>query len=632
MPAPTTPLIPSKDAQKSLIQMVNSYLDDDNGLKNLHATFEARDREYAREMDRTTEQLRAQAANATGDVKKLQNPTVPVVAPQVETALAYFVETFCSSYPVFPVVAKPQLQGAALQIETVLGESAVHFRWVPELAKAMRDGLKYNLMAVEVEWEKDKVYAVENRPGESITLGVPTETVFEGNKLKRVDPYNLVLDRRVPPAEVHVKGDYAGYNELLTRLQLKQRLGTLDNSMTMNAKEAFESSLGRGIGSYNVPEITSLATAATASGLGTTNWMRWADLENGKSIQYKDMYELLTIYVRVIPREVGLSGSKAGTPQIYKLLIVNRSVIVYCERKTNAHNFLPIVVGQIIDDGLGYQTKSLAESSAPYQQIATGLWASAISSQRRKVYDRIFYNPQMVNKKDIDNTDPVARIPIKTEAYGRPIQEAVYALPYRDDTVPVVLSMAQQVTEMANISFGQNRVSQGQFQKGNKTRFEVNEVMTAADSRPRMYAVLLEASWFQPIKHILKSNILQYQPPADLYNRGSKEFVRIAPEELRKTTWEFKVADGVMPVDKLVNMEALGLAMQLAMSQPQIAQEYDVLGIFFYQMQLQGASWIADFKRQPQQGVSTNANPAQPDPTASGVPPAGAITLDGATG
>lgn len=603
MASSDTPLIPSKAAQAALVKMVNTFIDSDNTIETLRSQFLQRDIEYYREIDKTEQQRRAQAANRVGDSSKLQNPVVPVVAPQVETSLAYFTDIFLSSYPIFPVVAKPQLQGAALQIETVLGESAVHFRWAPELAKALRDGLKYNVMAVEVEWQKDKVYAVENQPAENMTLGIPTETVFEGSQLKRINPYNLIVDRRVAPADVHTQGDYVGYSELKSRLQLKQMLANLESTATMNATEAFQTTVGAGGSrSHYIPEITQNVLPMVSS--GTTNWLAWAKLDTAKQIAYQDMYEVITMYARVIPKEVGIEGKKAGTPQIYKLVIVNRSVLVYCERKTNAHNFLPIIVGQVVDDGMGYQTKSLAENSAPYQSIATALWTSAMASQRRKVYDRIFYDPSKVNKKDIDNTDPVARIPVKTEAYGKPISDAVYAFPYRDDSVPTVMTMAQQVVEMANVSFGQNRVSQGQFQKGNKTRFEVNEVMSAADSRPRMYAVLMESSWFQPIKHVLKSNILQYQPPAELYNRQTQAVVQVTPTELRKTVWEFKVADGILPVDRLINLESMNYAMQLAMTNPQIGMEYDVLGMFFYQMQLQGAHWIQDFKRTPEQKLA----------------------------
>jgi hypothetical protein len=60
-----------------------------------------------------------------------------------------------------------------------------------------------------------------------------------------------------------------------------------------------------------------------------------------------------------LPSDFALKLAAQNTPQIFKLIVVNKNWIIYCKRMTNAHNFLPIVVGQPFDDGLGYQAKSL---------------------------------------------------------------------------------------------------------------------------------------------------------------------------------------------------------------------------------------------------------------------------------
>jgi hypothetical protein len=133
-----------------------------------------------------------------------------------------------------------------------------------------------------------------------------------------------------------------------------------------------------------------------------------------------------------------------------------------------------------------------------------------------------------------------------------------------------------------------------------------------------MYAVVLESAWFQPMKHILKSNILQFQPPTQLYNREEKQAQQINPADFRKEVWEFKIADGVLPADKLINMEALNYALQLSLSQPAIGAQYDVLGMFFYMMQIQGASWIKDFQRTPDQAAQIQAAQAQPQGAMNG--------------
>lgn len=595
---------PGPEAQESLVRYANALIDEELRDAAFRNTLLKQDLAYYRERNANPDHVAAKTANAAGDKKRIQDPVMPIVGPQVETALAYYTELFLSSYPIFPVVSSPQLIEAAQQIETVLGESAIHFQWVRHLSMAIRDGLKYNLMAVEVEWQTRKVYTLKNDMKEEVVFGVPTETWFEGNSIKRINQYNLIADRRCAPAEIHEKGDYAGYTELMTRLQLKQLFLDLDNTLTMNATKAFESNTGADASQtssnspFYVPEVNPDALRAVSAGV---NWMRWASLEVASAIKYSDMYEVTTLYVRIIPKEHKIFVKNHGVPQIYKLIIVNRQVLIYVQRKTNAHNFLPLVVAQPIEDGHGYQTKSFADNATPYQEIATALYISAIQSQRRKVYDRLLYDPSKVSKAEINNADAVARIPVKTEAYGRPLNEVVYQIPYRDEGVGSILQFAREMGDMADVATGQNRVQRGQFQKGNKTRYEFDQTMSNSDSRPRLSALIMETAFFQPIKHILKSNILQYQPPTSLYNRAAKQEVEIEPAKLREITWQFQIADGMMPSSKLVNMDLFGQVLQLAGAVPAAAAEWDLMGMFAYSLKLQGATWVNDFRRNPQQ-------------------------------
>ena len=135
------------------------------------------------------------------------------------------------------------------------------------------------------------------------------------------------------------------------------------------------------------------------------------------------------------------------------------------------------------------------------QDAATALYNSAIESQRRKVYDRMLYDPSRIRKQDIDNTSAVARIPVKQTAYGQNISEAIYAVPYRDEGIAAILGMSRDIVQMANVVSGQNRVSQGQFQKGNKTRHEFQDVMDHSDARMSMMSILIEYRFLQPIMH-----------------------------------------------------------------------------------------------------------------------------------
>ncbi len=636
----TVPILPSRLTQMKLVKYANNCMDFLNNNFNLREVFRQRDLDYYREKGKDTSGQRAAASNAAGDSSKIRGVTIPVVMPQVETALTFLSDIFLNSYPIFPVVSKPNMSDPALQMETLIGEHSIKYAWQSNLMLTFRDGLKYNLMAVEVCWKTNRIWTVEEDNTIVGGRGKGVETYYEGNYIKRLSPYNLILDTRVQnPSRMHIDGEFIGYTDLANRVQLKQLIQDLGSSgTTMNAKEAFESgtasyTTNAGTANYYIPEVNPYNFDKTNAGLTTTNWLAWAGLESKDGIKYHDMYEITYLYCRIIPADYDLNVSSKNNIQIWKLILVNRKVVIYCERQTNAHNFLPIIIGQPTEDGLGFQTKSFGENAVPMQDAATALYNSAIESQRRKVYDRIFYDPSKINKRDIDNTSSVARIPVKQTAYGMPIEQSVYAMPYRDEGVSTVLQMSSDMVSQADRVNGQNRAQQGQFQKGNKSRREFETVMGNANGRMQTMALMLEFQFFQPIKEIIKLNILQFQPPTTLFNRNTNQPVQIKPQDIRAAALEFKLSDGVLPADKLINTDALQEVLQMTAGNPALLAEYDVVGMIMYSLQLQGASWIQDFKRAPaqqtavmqnQQAVSgvTNAagQPIAPVPTTAPAP------------
>jgi hypothetical protein len=607
---------------------------------NLRSGLEWRDRLYYRETDYTAAQMKARMANMLGDAQKLQNMVVPVVAPQVETAVGYLTEVFCTGEPFFGVVAPRASVDAATQMETVISDNSRRFGWRAEVIKAFRDGLKYNLMATEVAWETKKTYTIINNPALGLKDGAQTaEEMYAGNFVKRMDLYNMILDTRVPPNKIHTHGEFVGYVELLPRTALKQLTIDLGAGNTMNLTDAFQSNCNQytvgaaASGEYYIPLVNPAALLNMNSGTGgANNWLAWiSGITNNGVIEYRDLYEVATIYARFLPSDFKLKLPADNTPQIFKLIVVNKQWIVFCKRMTNAHNFLPIIVSQPFDDGLGYQAKSFADNVSPYQEMASALWNSGIESKRRLVYDRLFYDPSRINKTDIDKVSSVARIPVKQAAYGKPVSDAVHSLNYRDDNVVGVLEMAQRVQQLANVANGQNNAQQGQFQKGNKTRFEFETTMSGANMRPRLFAITLEDTFFAAFKEIVKMNIIQYQGPAEIYSIPKDSTVKIDPLELRKGSFQFKLSDGQTPTEKLLNTELMGQVAQIGMAVPAINAEYDVVGMLTYSWKQNGAFWLDEFKRTPEQKAeylqtlaATSTAEATPDKRQPAPPPAAA--------
>lgn len=645
-----TPMLLSPNSQAGLVNFHNQAITMSSRSWNLRDQFIKADKAYMREVDFTAEQQKAAISNRLGDPSKFQNITVPVVLPQVEGAVVYQSSVFLTGNPIFETVASAEYEDSAIAMNALLTEQAIRGGWVAELMQHFRNGFKYNLAALEVSWERKVTYSIETDLKFSSSQGKPKEVIWEGNKLKNLDLYNSFWDTRVKPTEVHTKGEFAGYTELMSRTALKNFLASLPSNT--NVTEAFKSSVGGNGYLYQTPLINPCAfqNDKLHSG-GMMDWMAWAAAAKvDVKIDYKDMYEVSTSYVRIIPSDFNIRVPSANTPQVWKLIIVNHNVIVYAERQTNAHGYIPILFSQPLDDGLGYQTKPLALNVKPMQDISSAMWNSVIAARRRAISDRGIYDPSKIDKRHIDSDVPNAKIPVRPAAYGQPVANAYYSIPFRDDQSGVLMQESQNVIGMANMVSGQNQVRQGQFVKGNKTQSEFDTVMGNANGRDQAVSMLLEAQLFTPVKEILKLNILQYQGGESLYDRKGSRVIEVDPIKLRQAVISFNVADGLLPVDKIINSNTLGQAMQAISSSPELQGEYNLGPLFSYMMKTQGAnitafeksaeqktyeqavqSWQQTVLQAVKQGADPSKLPPQPKPADYGYVPANTPAPAGAT-
>lgn len=604
-----TPFIPAKKSQTCIIDFTRNCQNLMNSNWNIRESFRQIDLAYMRETDCTEEGWQAKRAVEAGDASKFRNITIPVILPQVEAAVTYQQSVFLTGYPIFSAVSIPEFAAQAEQMDTVIGEQQTFANWVPNLLQCLRDGFKYNLQFAEVAWVKEVTYSVGTdlayKEGKE---GKPTETIWEGNRIKRLDPYNTFWDTRVAPADVAAQGEFAGYNELMSKIAFKKFLAKLPSRM--NVTEAFNSGFqapvstvgSSGSTGYYYPQLNPDA-AFDLSQIGSMNWASWAGYEssNGNQIKYKDMYQVTTLYGRILPSDFGFTGVPGqNTAQVWKFIIVNNQVVVYAEQLSNAHDLIPIIIASPLDDGLAYQTKSFAKNVEPIQQITTALANSTIASRRRAISDRVIYDPSRISPAAINNDSPNAKIPVRPSAYQKPLNEAVYAFPFRDDQFQINSAEIQFFGSYANQISGLNPARQGQFVKGNKTKSEYDSVMANANGRDQTVALMLEGNFFGPIKEIVKLNILQYQGGAELVNREAGAVTTVDPVLLRKANLVMKISDGLNPSDKLIDSDTLGVALQFMGQNQALGSEYNVGDIFAYLMSSKGVK-LSTFKKDPKQ-------------------------------
>ena len=607
MPTPATPFSLPLTSQAGIIEFSRQCYTMLNIQWNTREQMRQADLAYMREKDQTAVHKKSQLANKYGDSNKYQNITIPVVLPVVEAAVVYQSSVFLSGDPIFGVVAGPEMQDAALQMEALMENHSIRGGWIRQFQLFFRDGFKYNLSAMEVAWKRQVTATLESDPlfagGKQ---GKPKEVIWEGNCCTRLDPYNMFWDSRVPITDIPAHGEFFGWTELKSRTALKMLFATLPDKILENVVPAFESGLGgsgggsSALASYYIPTVNpeALVNLNIRSG---TDWMAWAGAAQSENkIGYKNIYEVTTLYGRIIPADFKLRVPSPNTPQVWKFIIVNHSVVVYAERQTNAHGLIPVLMGQPLEDGLSYQTKSLLNNVTPIQDVSSAMMNSIIAARRRAISDRGLYDPSRVGEAQINSDNPSAKIPVRPAAYGKPLSESYFPIPFRDDQSSIILQEMGTIIKLSELVSGQNPARQGQFVKGNKTQTEFSDVMNNSNGRDQNVSLLLEAQVMTPVKEILKLNILQYQGASSVYYRSKKQTVKIDPIKLREAVIEFKITDGLTPASKIINADAFQTSLQVIGSSPQIAGEYNIGSLFSYLMKTQGAD-LKDFEKSKEQ-------------------------------
>lgn len=602
-----TPMLLKTDSQAGLVQYMELASASLLSGSQIRSSMRFADLAYMRENDQTIAQWKAKTANRLGDKSKIQNVVVPVVMPQVESSVETLSEIFCSQFPIFKFGASPDKEDVALQYNAIMEENQTRGGWVRQLNMFFRDGLKYNINALEVNWCEKKIWTVETDTSvQGGTVGKAKELLWAGNELTRRDLYNTFFDTRVAPAEVHVRGEFAGYVELLSRMELKRYINSLPNKFVDNINAAFNSGIG-GAGtssstySFYTPDLNPEALFSK-SPTDAFDWMSWVGLRMGEGkVAYKNAYELKTIYARIIPSDFNIIAPSRNTPQIWKFVVVNNRVLIYAERQPNVHDYIPLIFGQPLEDGLRFQTKSYSKNIEGFQDIASALWNERLASARRRLTDRAIYNPLLVRAEDVNSPVENAKIPIRNSMYGKKLEDAYHAIPFQDENSQLFSQEADMIYKMSQIVSGKNNPALGQFQKGNKNNPEWEQTMSNANSRDKSMARFMEDQVFVPVKQIIKLNILQFQPAGEIYSMSEQRSVTIDPLTIRKTALDFKVADGLLPIEKEMKSDEFAVAAQTIQSVPQLQQGYNVVPMFTYMMKLRGLDGLETFEKSPLQ-------------------------------
>jgi hypothetical protein len=556
------------------------------------------DKYLQKESDRTTSGVTGRLVNELGDKSKIRDAEVPVAFIQSQTAIAYLMNVFLGGEPIFAATANRKNEKAAAMLTAMSQRDQHRLNWRGEILQSLADAVQYNLAPMEVYWgakRASSVKTVQAAPNSTRTGEIAAVT-YEGNFIKRRDPYNVFCDMSVAPYEVHEHGAFAGYIERFNYIRMKKFVAELNNVFVVkhNLRTAFTSSCGEGL--YYHPQVRSIFGSVAPQ---ENNWQAfWGTNPSIDPTQSGGKYEVVTLYARIIPKEYNIEVPRAGSLATYKLIYVN-GTLLYVEPLNTPHEYLPLIFGQMYRGN--WDKKSFTEYVLDLQDLGTSMIRGTMDSMRRAVADRGIYDPTRVRKADMDSPNPVAKIPVTTNAYNQDIRTAYYPIPYEDRASGNFRSNFGLVLDLANQTTGQNQAAQGNFIRGNKTMQEFDSIMTNSQARMQLGALELDASLFAPTRLILNTNFLLYAQAEKIEDRITGDEVEVDPAMLRKVLPEFKMSSAVLPTTKVANTEVALQALQLFSQRPELDMEYDTGGIAVSILMQQGMTDLEQYKRTPEQ-------------------------------
>jgi hypothetical protein len=558
------------------------------------------------------------------NVFSMDDVTPPIVISQVDSFVAYLAEVFLSGSPLFPVVSGVADRHWAEMLETILDDHSILGGYVRQLLLFLRDAVKYNMSAIEVDWTSIEQFSLimDVTAAEGKTLNKKPKKF---NALKRLNPRNTVWDYSVMPGDVAQNGDYAGYLERVTATRLKRLLNkwSIENK-AMNVESIMAcgaASYGAGTtGTFREDPIISNYGTLSQKMTGAPDWDHWFDpTAPGKRGPSSPgvMYEIFWLYARIMPANFGIVAPQPNTPQIWKFAIINGRYIGCAERIVSAYDYLPILFGQPQEDGLGYQTQSVAEAEIPFQDVANTLFNIRIAASRRAVSDRALYIADMIKPSDINNPTAAPKIPVHiSQLSNKGIQDAYHQIPFDMRGTETTIQDVATIIGFSKDLHGVNGPRQGQFQKGNKSVQEWQDTMGGSDGRMRLPAMILEHQVFSPMKSIMVLNLFQYGEDAKVISQASGKQFDVDIAKLRTQTLSFRVADGFTPKSKLASTDVITGGMQLISQSPILQQAFGAMlpSMFLHMMSLQGVKGMEQYDPRNVQQTTLPGNLPVNDP------------------
>lgn len=541
---------------------------------------------------------------------------IPKSFSNVMTLTSHLHSTFTRRSPVISVGAStPDAFKSARFMEMHLQHQFKRTRGRLKMWFPILDSLKFNLGVVRNQWTTHKRITTtwRDEPGtkkdifgnEQLDPGAPTrkvpvqeeQTIFEGNEIQQVDPYNFFPDPRVPLCDME-KGEFCAYRyslPLTTLLQMAERDDDYDVNVEF-IKEAFKAIRNE------TTEGSTLGLIGRAfRGPDNAGTRERRPIYRGQVSS--DLVILEEIYVDLIPGKFGLkvydetndSVEKASNSiERWKFVLANFSDIIYGEPIDTPNSQYPLIGGELFPDGHRFlENVSYLDLGSPMQQAASFLINSRMDNVRLNLNGQWVVDPNAIEIPDFKRSKHGKILRLKQSARNRDVRSAIQQLPVADITAGHIASVEQMLSLADRTLFNPSTI-QGQVSSGRRPATEIVAASNAAGSIIRTFAELLSAAIMEPLGEQMIMNTQQrasIQQWVDLIGLNNmQEFaaerdtglILVSPSDFQQAAGYlyFIPHDGTSPIDPTMQANLAMQMIQVASQSPMLQVKLDLYELF----------------------------------------------------
>lgn len=618
-------------------------------MSNLYSEFEAKEDQYLAYIPETDADAARSVKREVDGKPQYTTIQIPLSYAIMLSAHTFRTSVFLGRDPIQQFTGRhgetqQQVQAveAVMQYQsTVGGQLPVHYNW-------MHDAPKYGFSVVWNYWEDERrqVSRIVEKPATFFGLPIEGKTKkaketftlpgYTGNKLMNVRPYDYLPDPRVPLMEPQ-KGEFCGRKvrldwNMLVRGKAKGQYFNLDIVQKLPT---------------DVKEMSSWGSERVLQNVSTEEIPVNGDIKN---IHPREGFEMV---VELIPHDWGLGESTQ--PEKWVFSVIGDMIVVEARPQGAWHGKFPAVVLPEEFDAYKLNYRSMLDVLKPLNDTLDWLINTHFFNVRSSMNNQFIFDPYRVVAKDLYRNGTSKLIRLKETAYGTDVRSAITQLQVNDVTqnhlrdAQVIIDMMQRVSGVTDNIMGM--VNNG----GRKTATEIRSSNSFGANRLKTLTEYWSAVAFSPLAQMQLQATQQYytqeqkfQMAGDLLEEGQK-FLTVNPQAIAGA-YDFVAVDGTQPIDRYAQAN-LWREMMAGMSKiPQVAQQYDMGGIFGWMAQLAGLKNIKQFKIQvlpdgqlqdqsqagnvvPLGGTNDGSGNIGGTPGgASGVPEPGQISGMGATG